>query len=161
MILLAPLLLATLTGCLHEDNCDRAGYTPLLVQLVSASPAPAAYGGGCTIYTDITDDDESWRSEQLRHIGLGVYECLTGTATGTESGEPFYSETLWFRIDGYCANSGHYGCMNLDCRTIDANLSNIGAGCPAGMSSWGEACWTQFYKVIASEIMHGWLGKYH
>lgn len=153
-----PLLAVLLVAC--EPACDLSGYTPMRVQLVAGSPAPAVYGAGCVVTTGISHDgNPDAHPDELRHIGESVYQCLTGTAqTGAATGTAFYDETLWFRIDGECRARG---CFSLTCRTVDTNLAGIGAGCPPGPEGWSEACWTQFYKVIGHEVMHGWLGEFH
>ena len=162
-VLAAALLALALVGCKEEPNRD--GYTPLTINLISGAPAAASISGGCLIYTDIPTDTRNpdQHGEALRHIGKSAYECLTGTSSnvvGDTQDQPFYSERLWFKIDGSCPNS-YYGCFRDPQRTIDTNLYNIGAGCPVGTAAWDEQCWTQFYTVLGHEIMHGWLGAFH
>ena len=157
-------LSAVLAGC---DDCDLGGYAPLRVQMISAAPAPPTTWEGCAVYTDIPHDgDPDSHGEALRHIGQSVYACLTGKAVQAKAtGTAFYDERLWFRIDGECPDRGdgstYYGCFVYACNTIDTSLAHIGPNCPAGMSNWGEACWTQFYKVLGHEVAHGWLGSFH
>lgn len=166
MLYALPLILA-LTGC-KDESCDRTGYEPLRVFLVSAEPAPAAaVSGGCVVYTDMPvdtqDPDRAGTPDTQRHIGEGIYQCLTGGATGdasAHSGDAFYTEVLWFRIDGQCQ---FRGCFSYECRAVDTNLSAIGLPecVGVGMTQWSDACWTQFYKVLAHETAHGWLGRFH
>ena len=160
-----PLLLAaclTLAGC---NACDYDGYQPLTVALVAGAPASASTPDGCAIYTDIPHDGnpDQYR-DKLAFIGQSAYECLTGTAANavTSVGGEFYSETLWFRIDGFCKNT--YQCFNSECRKIDSNLAHIGPQeecIGRGMGEWSEVCWGQFYAGLGHEIMHGWLGEFH
>jgi hypothetical protein len=168
MIFLVPLaVVALLSGC--NEGCERAGYTAMTVALVQGAPASASFPGGCAIYTDLPVDTQNpdQHGEALRHIGASVYECLVGASRNvTTLGAPaFYSEQLWFRIDGDCPDARHYGCFDFKCRTINTDLAHIGpqAVCPAGapMPAWTEACWTQFYTVLGHEVMHGWLGAFH
>ena len=156
-------LSAVLAVC---DDCDLSGYAPLRVQMISAAPAPPTTWEGCAVYTDIPHDgDPDSHGEALRHIGQSVYECLTGKAVQAKAaGTAFYSERLHFRIDGKCpAKDGftYYGCFREECNKIDTELAHIGAGCPAGMDNWNEACWGQFYTVLGHEVAHGWLGSFH
>lgn len=156
---LSVVLLGSLPAC---TNCDFDGYEPMFVMLISSSPSQAVRAlGGCAIYTDLSPEQQNPDAERpkLVHIGRGVYECLTGSAPhGDDAPAAYYEETLWFRIDGVCP---WRGCISYECRTIDTNLSDIGAGCPAGMGAWDALCWEQFYAVIGHEVMHGYLGRYH
>ena len=160
--MIAPILLALalLTGCKH-DECDYGGYTPMAVALVSGAPASAATPDGCVIYTDLPTDTRSpdQYGAQMQHIGRSVEACLNGTATSAVSAvEPaFYSEQLYFRIDGDCPNTA-YGCFRYECRKVDMDLA---ATCSGPQSAWSEACWAKFYHGLGHEIMHGWLGAFH
>lgn len=170
LLTLVPIMLVgmaglAVVGC--DDGCNLKGFQPQEIALVSASPYVAMDGGVCVIGTDLPVDvvNPDAYGQQLRHIGESVYACLKGTiTTTTENYTPFYQENLWFRINGDCP-SGYYGCFIFDCRTIETSVGHIGpqSVCPAGtpMDQWTDACWTQFYKVIGHEVMHGWLGRFH
>lgn len=171
-------LLAFLLGVAGCRDCDVAGYTPLRVFLVSGAEMPAAAvengrESGCIVYTDLPVDtkEPDQYGAALRHIGEGIYQCLTHKTAATVSAEPggaFYQERLWFRIDGQCQvkpNFTTYGCFDLTCRTINTEVGHIGptSVCTRGapMSEWTPECWTQFYAVLGHEVMHGWLGEFH
>ena len=161
-------IVALLGGC---NDCDRGGYEPLRVSLVSGEPA-VAMADGCVIHTDIPPDttNPDQHGEALRHIGQSVYECLTGQTGSVVASNPeaFYSERLWFRIDGKVPERSdgkfYYGYWNGECSTIDTNLAHIGPQpecIGVAQADWQETCWTQFYTVIGHEVAHGWLGTFH
>lgn len=176
--LLFIVLVAALAGCgggSGGDSCNRNGYTPLQVQLVSAEQAaPVRAGGACVIRTALPPDTKTPDNfpADLRHVGESIHACLKGTAAPGEpaSAGVFYNGQLWYRIEGYCDNSkrpgyNYYGCYIARCSTIDTNLAHIGPPevCASGlpMSQWTPACWTQFFTVLGHETMHGWLGEFH
>ena len=160
---------ALFVGC-HDDGCGLNSQAQEIA-LVSGTPSVGINGDVCVIYTDIPVDvvyPDSY-GEQMRHVGESVYACLNGTVTNTVPlGEPFYQEQLRFKIDGSCPEKEgitYYGCFYLDCRTVNTELAHIGPPsiCPRGqaMADWSPDCWTQFYKVLGHEVMHGWLGRFH